>query len=72
MPEPASSLPDQDTVKLLEVVRLGSGLTKLVGGAASMVLKIGGVSSGSLVSKTIVAWASMRVPVAGAGLGRMR
>ena len=64
MPDPpASSFPDQLTRKFGETLKPRSGSTLLVGGPSSTVLKIGGVSSGFSVSNTIVARASIRVPV---------
>ena len=69
MPGPAPSEPDQETVKLVEVVVAGSAVTVLVGGVASMVLVICGVAIGALVSKTMLAWALSVAPVARPGLG---
>ena len=69
MPGPAPSEPDQETVKLGVVVVAGSAATALVGGPASMVLTTSGVASGALVSKTMLAWASIAAPVARPGLG---
>ena len=48
MPGPAGSEPDQDTVKLGEVVVAGRAVT--VAGVASIVLVICGVAIGALVS----------------------
>ena len=55
----ASSLPDQLTRETRGARRRRQGSTPLVGGPRSSVLKTAGVSIGSLVSKTMVAWASM-------------
>jgi hypothetical protein len=60
---PASSLPDHDTGKLAVADANGSAVTLLVGGPSSRVVIQMLVSIGSLVSKMILAWASMRVPV---------
>ena len=69
MPGPSPSEPDQETVKLGVVVVAGSAATVLVGGPASMVLTTCGVASGALVSKTMLAWASIVAPVARPALG---
>ena len=73
IPEPPrSSAPDQLTGKLAEVVvGEANGLTLLVGSPASMVLKMAGVSSGALVSKTTWPWASSRVPVGAPDFARI-
>ena len=56
---------DQLTVKLVVLVMAGSGVTLLVGGPVSMVLRKSAVESGALASKTTVAckmiWASRLV-----------
>src|SRR5262245_55885208 len=65
MPEPpASSAPLQLTVKSAVVVVAGNALTLLDGAPTSMVLLQSGVSSGASVSNTMVASASIFVPVA--------
>src|ERR1700680_4878953 len=70
MPEPpASSLPAQFTVKVVEGSVAGT-LTLLVGAPASRVLVATFVLIGALVSKTIVAWASIRVPEGRPALAR--
>jgi hypothetical protein len=69
MPEPpASSVPDQLTVKMLGEFG-GRAVTRLVGGPASTVLKRGALSMGALLSNTTVAWALIRVPVVSVVLG---
>src|SRR5262245_21242850 len=67
MPEPAgppaSSEPDQLTLKLALFVTAGSGATALVGRPASKVFSQMFVASGGFTSKMIEAWALIFVPV---------
>ncbi len=57
-------MPDQEAVKLVEVLVDGSAVTVRVGGLASIVLTICGVAMAVLVSKTVLACAFSVAPVA--------